>query len=912
MDRSGNRGSGRGYRRGHRRGRGGRGDGSPSWAEADARRPGYDASLYPEAVAVRPQFNLVPEFNQVSLGNEDKACPVRRPSNGGSLAARPVNLLVNHFRVTFNPETMIRHYDVDIKAEAPVRHRHPARLSKDTLSQIKQKLFSDNPTQFPLSRTAYDGEKNIFSTIQLPCGTYNVKIGSGREDSEDSSFQCSITLVNEFNLLKLRDYLAGGLVSIPRDILQVMDLVMKENPARHMMSVGRHFYPPEYHKTDDLKCGVAAFRGFQHSLKPTCQGLALCLDCSVMAFRKRMPVIDFLVEHISGFSIGQFARYRREVEQALKGVKVTVNHRRTKQKYTVEGLTKETTRSISFSSESPEGKTSKVNLVNYFQEKYGIDIKHKDIPCLDLSKSNKKQYVPLELCELVEGQRYPKEKLERDASTSLKKISMPPPHSRKKSICDIMRSNIGPCGDVSRNFGIEVDMNMTKVVGRVIGPPELKLATLDGKMMKIEVDKVKCQWNLMGKAVVDGKTIERWVIVDFSASDRNRWLNPGPFIQKLISKCRSLRIRMEEPLFYQRAAMNVFSDVAKLTELLEYVARRACDGGRRPPQFLLCVMSGKDPGYKQLKWICETQVGLVTQCCLSANANNANDQYLTNLALKINAKLGGSNTELSNPLPHINDEGHVMLLGADVNHPTSRDTKSPSFAAVVGTVNWPAANRYAARVRPQHHRQEKIVDIGEMCLQLVETYARLNGVRPGKLILFRDGVSESQFDMVLNEELRELKKAFAEKDYNPTITILVAQKRHQTRLFLERDAINGPGNVPPGTVVDTTVVHPSELSFYLCSHYGSLGTSKSTYYHVLWDEHGFSYDHLEELTYSLCFTSARCTKPVSLVVPVYYADLAAFRGRLYHEAATEHPPGSTEERFYDKLHTDVENKMFFI
>ncbi|XP_056163092.1 protein argonaute 2 [Syzygium oleosum] len=877
---------------------------------------------YLRAVSVQPEFNLV------SRGNGDKICPVRRPDKGGSLAARHVRILVNNFPITFNPEIIIRHYDVDIKPEAPARRGHPVRLSKATLSQIKEKLFSDNRMQFPLSMTAYDGEKNIFSAILLPCGMYNVKILS-TEYNEESSFQCTITLVNELKLRKLKDYLAGNLLSIPRDILQGMDLVMKENPARHMISVGRHFYPLEYHEADDLKCGIAAFRGFQHSLKPTSQGLALSLDYSVIAFRKRMLVIDFLKEHIRGFNIGQFARYRREVEQALKGVKVTMTHRKTKQNYTFVRLTKETTRSISFNCKSSEGKMKKINLVNYFSEKYKIEIKYKDIPCLDFSKNNKKNYVPMEFCVLVEGQSYPKENLDRDAAFVLKKLSLPPPHIRKKSICDMIRSNNGPCGDVSQNFGIKVDMNMTKVVGRVIKPPELKLGTSNGKMIKIEVDKDKCHWNLIGKSVVDGKRIERWVIIDFSALDRNR-LNCKLFIQKLIGRCRNLGIRMEEPLFYQDATMSMFSNVARLTELLENVNDRACRVGRWRPQFLLCIMSRRDIGYKHLKWICETQVGLVTQCCLSGHANKANDQYLANLALKINAKLGGSNVELFNRFPHIDGEGHVMFIGADVNHPTSRNTTSPSFAAVVGTVNWPAANRYAARVRPQLHRQEKIVNIGDMCLELVETYAHLNRVRPGKLVLFRDGVSESQFDMVLNEELQDLKKAFTGKDYRPTITIIVAQKRHQTRLFPERDVDGGPtGNVPPGTVVDTTVVHPFEFDFYLCSHYGGLGTSKPTHYHVLLDEHKFSSDHLEKLIYSLCFMFARCTKPVSLVTPVYYADLAAYRGRLYHEAMMEHSPSSmassfssmasssfsslglNEERFC-KLHADVENMMFFI
>jgi eukaryotic translation initiation factor 2C len=483
-------------------------------------------------------------------------------------------------------------------------------------------------------------------------------------------------------------------------------------------------------------------------------------------------------------------------------------------------------------------------------------------------------------------------------------------------------------GDLAKNFGIAVNTNMTTVTGRVIGPPELKVGASNGKVIKITVDKEKCQWNLVGKAVVEGKRIDRWGVIDFSSFDRNR-LDPNSFIPKLINRCKNLGIYMEEPLIYKCTKMDTFSRVEILRELLESANEEAYKLSGGHFQILLCVMSRRDNGYKYLKWISETQVGIVTQCCLSTPANKANDQYLANLAIKINAKLGGSNVELNDSLPLFERKGHVMFLGADVNHPSPRNITSPSIAAVVATMNWPAANRYAARVRPQAHRKERILNFGDMCLELIESYSRLNNVRPDKIVVFRDGVSESQFDMVLNEELLDLKRALQTVKYSPTITIIVAQKRHQTRLFPESARDGGPtGNVSPGTVVDSKIVHPFEFDFYLCSHYGSLGTSKPTHYYVLWDEHGFSSDQLQKLIYNMCFTFARCTKPVSLVPPVYYADLVAYRGRFYHDALMEGQFGDSAassssvsssrlsaESFDQnvfKLHTDLEDNMFFV
>lgn len=57
------------------------------------------------------------------------------------------------------------------------------------------------------------------------------------------------------------------------------------------------------------------------------------------------------------------------------------------------------------------------------------------------------------------------------------------------------------------------------------------------------------------------------------------------------------------------------------------------------------------------------------------------------------------------------------------------------------------------------------MNFGSICRDLVSTYAQHNKVRPKKIIVFRDGVSEGQFDMVLNEELLDLKEAICDEHY---------------------------------------------------------------------------------------------------------------------------------------------------
>jgi eukaryotic translation initiation factor 2C len=217
--------------------------------------------------------------------------------------------------------------------------------------------------------------------------------------------------------------------------------------------------------------------------------------------------------------------------------------------------------------------------------------------------------------------------------------------------------------------------------------------------------------------------------------------------------------------------------------------------------------------------------------------------------------------------------------------------------------------RYVARIRAQPPRSEEIHDVGKMCAELVKVYARTNNCKPQKIIYFRDGVSDGQFDMVLNKEVENILQNIQSEDYAPSITVIVAKKRHHTRLFPKTGSGQLRGNnVPPGTVVDSKIVD-GDVDFYLCSHKGTLGTSKPAHYYSLRDDHQFIPNELQTLVYNLCFTYARCTKPVSLVPPVYYADLAAYRGRLYYDKGAFDMNGDNGTL---TLHEDIKDEMFFL
>ncbi len=199
-------------------------------------------------------------------------------------------------------------------------------------------------------------------------------------------------------------------------------------------------------------------------------------------------------------------------------------------------------------------------------------------------------------------------------------------------------------------------------------------------------------------------------------------------------------------------------------------------------------------------------------------------QTLSNLCLKINVKLGGVNNIL---LPSVRPLSvfcePVIFFGADVTHPPAGDRTKPSIAAVVASMD-AHPSRYAATVRVQPHRQEIIGELSNMVKELLIQFYRSTHFKPTRIIFYRDGISEGQFDKLQFIELNAIREACMklENGYQPGITYVVVQKRHHTRLFCadKKEQSGKSGNIPPGTTVDNDITHPTEFDFFLCSHAG--------------------------------------------------------------------------------------------
>jgi eukaryotic translation initiation factor 2C len=323
------------------------------------------------------------------------------------------------------------------------------------------------------------------------------------------------------------------------------------------------------------------------------------------------------------------------------------------------------------------------------------------------------------------------------------------------------------------------------------------------------------------------------------------------------------------------------------------------------------------PLYKRIKTLADKDYGIHTICSVGSKLakDRGREQYIANVALKFNLKLGGINQIVENRNLGIIDQNKTMVVGIDVTHPSpGSSSHAPSVSAMVASVDkflgqWPAT------LRIQRARQEDVDDLSEMLktrLNVWKTKGK-HVALPENILIYRDGVSEGQYDMVLSKELPQLRRACAEtypapdtKKGLPRFTIVICGKRHKTRFYptVEQDC-DRSGNTKPGTVVDRGVTEAHNWDFFLQAHAALQGTARPCHYYIVHDEIFRQIyaktvpppfqnvaDVVEDLTHNMCYLFGRATKAVSLCPPAYYADLACERARCYLASLFDTPTPS--------------------
>ncbi|KAF0911750.1 hypothetical protein E2562_011746 [Oryza meyeriana var. granulata] len=872
---------------------------------------------------------------QVHKDNPVKKVPTARPSFGRE--GKQIKLLSNHFTVKLSGiDAVFYQYSVSIKSEDD-----KVIDGKGIGRKVMDKLLQTYSSELAGKEFAYDGEKCLFTVGPLPQNNFEFTVmleetspraaagspghGSPSQGGKKRSkrthlakkFVVGISYAAKIPLKSVALALRGSESDHAQDALRVLDIVLRQQQAkRGCLLVRQSFFSDDFRNLVDLTGGVSGCRGLHSSFRTTVGGLSLNMDVSTTMIVTPGPVFDFLLTN-------QNVRDIRDIDwprakKMLKNLRVKAMHNN--MEFKIIGLSDEPCSRQTFPMKvrngSSEGQTVEITVQEYFKSKQ-VDLTMPYLPCLDVGKPKRPNYVPIELCNMVSLQRYTKALSSQQRATLVEK-SRQKPQERMRVVTDAVKNNRYDDDPILSSCGMKIEKQLTRVDGRVLSAPTLVVGNSEDCIPN------RGRWNYNNKRLFEPVKIERWAIVNFSARcDMSR------ISRDLINCGRTKGIIIERPftLVDEDSQARRCTPVVRVERMFEKVKANLPG----PPEFLLCVLPERKNCDLYGPWKKKNlhEMGIITQCIVPSV--KMNDQYYTNVLLKINAKLGGMNSKLSlehrHMIPIVN-QTPTLILGMDVSHGSPGQADVPSIAAVVGSRCWPLISRYRASVRTQSPKVEMIdslfkplddgKDDGIIRELLLDFYKTSQQRKPKQIIIFRDGVSESQFSQVLNVELNQIIKAYEYMDQGPIpkFTVIIAQKNHHTKLFQE----NAPDNVPPGTVVDSGIVHPRQYDFYMCAHAGPIGTSRPTHYHVLLDEIGFSPDDIQKLVLSLSYVYQRSTTAISVVAPICYAHLAAAQMGQFmkFEEFAETSSGSgvplssgAAVPELPRLHADVCSSMFF-
>ncbi|KAI0313364.1 argonaute-like protein [Amylostereum chailletii] len=863
-----------------------------------------------------------------------KTVGARRPGHG--ISGRPIEVVTNHFKTEI-PHAVIHHYDVISNIDTTL----PASLTFDIIKTLQTQIYPNIFTP----RGAYDGRRNLFAPEKFSfgdSGEFDVVLNPRspsdpqRPGGRDTKvYKVRLTHVKEINPAVLRRFLQG---QQPHDnevltAITALNIVVRmEAKLKYPFNVGSFFTPQE---TKDIGGGIVLWRGYFQSVRPAMNQMLINVDISTGAMYKPGRLLDLCGELIGRpgnpqlFSprAGFPDRERLHLQRFIYSMRITISHTtdgRPPIPRVIKRLSKQGARDMSFDTE-----TGTKTVADYFRQQYNMPLRFPDVLCVELGTG---ALIPMELCEVPPGQIM-RMKMPWEKTSLVLDFAMKKPQERLQSIRNGLAVLSYGQSEYVRRFGMVVQNEPLNIKARVLQPPMLKYGANSKQPI---ITPRNGAWNMIGKRMLQPSTIGKWIVVIYERQQRFDQDDAEDMINGFVTAAQAVGMGVAERPAVIKWEQGQGNIIAQLRQ-----AGSECNQKTGAPPSLIVVIlpEGSNDIYSAVKYFGDVAMGVTTQCMQSQKCSRAVPQYFANVMLKLNVKLGGKNvtydprsvsvlTDPSNP---------TVVMGADVTHPTPGFFDRPSFAALVANVDSDSA-QYITTMSPQESHNSIIQDLQNMSevslrayfsLYVLGNYMTYQNVvekkanpAPKRIIFYRNGVSEGQFQHVLKRELPLIQAACEKLKIKPKITMIVVNKGHHVRFF-PRNPGEGDrsGNCPSGTVVDTEVVNPVEFDFYLQSHGGDgLGTRRPAHYNVLYDENKLTPDDLQSLSFALCHVYARTTRSVSIPAPIYYADIVCSRAKHHYDpqwhltstgSETDQETLAAFRRDFKPLHERQRTRMYF-
>uniref|UniRef100_A0A0G4FCF4 Piwi domain-containing protein n=1 Tax=Chromera velia CCMP2878 TaxID=1169474 RepID=A0A0G4FCF4_9ALVE len=672
----------------------------------------------------------------------------------------------------------------------------------------------------------------------------------------------------------------------------------------NLQPMGRFYYNPSA-KFEVANCSppLQLFPGYFTSVTVTESGLTMMSDVKhrILQSQFASDVMEYIAKQNPGASKEQRLFY---VIEALKGKVVMTRHTLHPTLYRVEGVDGSLTIDSTFKQRNGE----EISFRDYFKKQYNQDLAKKDMPLL-IAQHRKKRtvFLPAELC-MMTGLT---DKLKSDfrVMTAVAAHTRMIPKKRfekNDKLVELLQENPKSL-EVLHNWGLEIGSSAVEAEGRQVDQAHLRVMTRsddlkaveDGKGVKAgqDIDFQRINFpHLIQRQVVGFQRVkgfQKWVVIH---QERDKSLLDG-LKDSIGEQLQTKKMGGQEPKVISISAMNPADFVASMLEEMKKLPAR--------PDIILVILPRgphSDAFYAKIKEeFCTGRMACPTQCIKADTLQKKGAQAAAKLFDQMICKQGGFLWGVN--APHTQSK-RTMVVGVDVN-----STGGKAIAGFSASFNCAYTKYYSATtwMKSRDDVAQPLVEFMKRAIGCFkDSFEMAKGPAPDKkypdrIVIYRDGMGESQKQLVRDFEIAALQECFRgiETIWAGTVEvvyIVVNKMIHQrfavkaTKEMLPR-APRGGGrggrgggggaatiqegdltNAQPLTVFDNTVVSTEKFDFFISHQEVTQGSVTPTHYDVLfWNNRLMSVDDVQRLTAQLSMLYQNWPGPIRVPAPVMYA-----------------------------------------
>ena len=435
-----------------------------------------------------------------------------------------------------------------------------------------------------------------------------------------------------------------------------------------------------------------------------------------------------------------------------------------------------------------------ITVTAFFKRTHQRVIQYTDLPVVNVGSQDHPSYLPIDVCVVQRGQPA-RTNLSPDQTKQMISFAVRKPVENTTSIITNVPRVLGidmQANSTLARFGLAMKHSLITVPGRVLNSPEVQYRYSKKAATRFGI------WNMESIQFIRPAAMPVWSYLDLTKGSYGNDLTP--LIKAFETELRKCGLD---------ARHLSGRKVASFAELDAEFKLLAAPGA--PKLMLVILPECHTKLYNRVKCLGDIEIGVHTVCVVASNFAKLDKKLFANVALKFNLKLGGTTQTLNPARLGVLSEGKTMVVGLDVTHPSPDSVKTaPSVAGIVASVDR-SLEQWPADLRIQTGRQEMIGDLDEMFQSRLRLWQKTNQQElPENILVYRDGVSEGQYDIVLEEELprmrtacRKIYPATSTANSIPKISIVIVGKRHHTRFYPTKVAdADRSSNPQHGTIVD--------------------------------------------------------------------------------------------------------------